>query len=184
HGAMRHIWTITLTILLISASIYPVFATSGRSHAFGVKPTLDGLAWARDEFTSDMDALDWINKNIDGHPVFLTVPAQDYRWDSRVASVTGVPIIIGWMGEEIMWRGDREEVNRRLKDVSKVLSSDKIDSEVTAILEDYNVSYIYIGEIERTKFPEGVLKFDGWSGCEAVFKNEGVTIFELLDENA
>ncbi|MCW7075932.1 MAG: hypothetical protein OCU18_01375 [Candidatus Syntrophoarchaeum sp.] len=38
--------------------------------------------------------------------------------------------------------------------------------------------------LERTKFPEGVLKFDGWSGCEVVFKNEGVTIYELLDENA
>jgi len=183
-GVMGHIWTITFAILLISASIYPVFATSGRSHAFEVKPTLDGLVWAREEFPSDMDALDWINKNMSGRPVFLTVPAQDYRWDSRVASVTGFPIIIGWMGEEIMWREDREEVNRRLKSVSKVLSSDEIDSEVIEILENYNVSYIYIGEIERAKYPDGVLKFDGWAGCEVVFENEGVTIYELVDENA
>ncbi|MHC1573457.1 MAG: hypothetical protein ACXQTJ_03315, partial [Candidatus Syntropharchaeales archaeon] len=48
----------------------------------------------------------------------------------------------------------------------------------------YEFFYRKFVTLERTKFPEGVLKFDGWSGCEVVFKNEGVTIYELLDENA
>ncbi|OFV65706.1 MAG: conserved hypothetical protein, membrane [Candidatus Syntrophoarchaeum butanivorans] len=173
----RHIFSLLLIALLISASVYPVFATSGRSHAFKVKPTLDGLFYARNDFKWDMDAIYWINENIKGHPVFLTIPARDYTWESRVASITGVPIVIGWMGEEIMWRGDRKEVTERMNDVMKVLSSPVIDEEVIKILERYNVSYIYIGPVERERYPQGVLKFEDWDGCEVVYRNEGVVIY-------
>ena len=182
-GVIRHTWVLVLVILILSASIYPVFATMGRSHAFKVKPTLDGLSWAREEFPSDMAAIQWLNENIEGNPVFLTVPARDYRWDSRVASITGLPIVIGWMGEEIMWREDREEVNARLSNVSKVLSSKEVDSDLMQILRHYNVRFIYLGPVERERYPEGILKFEDWGNLQTIYQNEGVVIYEVVDEN-
>ncbi|OFV65548.1 MAG: hypothetical protein SBU_001476 [Candidatus Syntrophoarchaeum butanivorans] len=71
-----------------------------------------------------------------------------------------------------------------MNDVMKVLSSPVIDEEVIKILERYNVSYIYIGPVERERYPQGVLKFEDWDGCEVAYKNECVTIYRLRSINA
>lgn len=60
---------------------------------------------------------------------------------------------MGWYVHEWLWRNDTAAQNVRSADIKTIYtSSDK--KEVEELIEKYNISYIYIGNLEREKFPE------------------------------
>ena len=75
---------------------------------------------------------------------------------------------------EWLWRQDLTDLNARVADIKAVYSARAEDEAVTRmILEKYDVSYIYVGNLEREQYPDlsdEVLKSLG----EVVF-DDGVT---------
>ena len=115
---------------------------------------LDASAFMKNQNSDDAEMVDFINNNIEGHPVILERAGLSYTYYNRMSVFTGNPTVVGWKTHEWLWRCNGqiekcpEEVDERIRDIETVYTSDNAD-EIKAILEKYNVDYIYIGECER-----------------------------------
>jgi len=171
---------ITYGILLFVALLFPYFAVQSRAIEYQGQPTseyrrpatLDGLA-NRDP--AELDALLWLRDNIEGTPVIVEAVGGQYSAYGRVAAATGLPSVLGWAGHEYQWRGYTDEPGQRDPDISAIYSSGDWDK-TALILDEYDVSLIYFGPLERQDFgPRAQEKLD--QNLEVAYRNEGVTIY-------
>ena len=197
--ATRRLWQGGLVLLLCGAALYPLTATWGKiddrfDRATG--PTLDGAAYAQTavyydegrplELKADMDAIHWLQRNIDGSPVILEGNAPLYRWGSRVSIYTGLPTVIGWDWHERQQRAvvPADVVGWRLADVGTLYNStDRMA--VAHLLKLYDVSYVYVGQLEQVYYDRrGLAKFAAWSDMfRPVYQQGPVTIYEVRKES-
>jgi uncharacterized membrane protein len=108
--AIPRVWLGVLLLLIALAALYPILATRAKINdrwARQIGPGLNGLEWMK--AVSDVqqgqtfrllweyEALMWLRDNIEGSPVVAEgARAEPYRsLRSRVATYTGLPIIIG-----------------------------------------------------------------------------------------
>lgn len=79
-----------------------------RTRDFYTRRTLNALSWLGQtkRFTNDLPAIEWLIENGQRGEVVLETPADGaYRPEGRVASMTGLPTLIGWSHHENQWRG-------------------------------------------------------------------------------
>lgn len=124
------------------------------------------IEWSWDQ--DDWRAIEWINNNITGRPVLLEAgnmanhkggESQAYHWASRVATFTGLPILIGWANHEAGWRNDWKEPGERKNDTDLLYRTTNLNAAIH-LLNKYHIKYVYIGRIERNRYPdEGLSKF-------------------------
>ncbi|MBU0703967.1 MAG: hypothetical protein KKC18_08900, partial [Chloroflexi bacterium] len=138
----------------------------------------DGAAHLADTYPDDYAAIAWLNENIDGAPVILEAPGdrfQAYVYEGRVSAHTGLPTLLGWAGHEHQWRGSYDEQARRETDIEILYTSTNPD-EVLTLLDKYGISYVYVGPLERTRYPApGLTKFAQM--MEIVYDTGSVTIY-------
>jgi len=171
-------WGIAAAILILMVSIYPVFATTGKSGGFGGFPELDGAAYIVREHPQDYQAILWF-RNITGQPVVLQAPGELYEWNTAVTAFTGLPTVIGWAGHELNWRfPKRSEIDMRWSDVGRIYTSGDIQ-EVEALLKKYNVSYVYFGEAEAKKNGNPRLFEEHNDMFEKVFEYGDVAVYKF-----
>jgi YYY domain-containing protein len=173
-----------VAVLLVAAGfVYPVLAIPARANETGGRPTLDGTAYLAEMEPDDYAAFVWLNQNVSGAPVLLEAPgdrAQAYVYAGRVSANTGLPTLLGWAGHEHQWRGSYDEQARREPDIESLYTS--VDArEVMALVSKYDVRYVYVGPLERTRYPAaGLAKFAGLG--EAVYDTGKVTIYRMNNE--
>ena len=115
-------------LLAMLGLLYPFAATAVRTRSFFSEPlafwmvgpdaervpefytrrTLDGLAWLGQtkRFVDDLPAIEWLIANGTAGSVVLEAPSGGaYTPEGRVASMTGLPTLIGWKHHENQWRG-------------------------------------------------------------------------------
>ena len=170
-----------LAFLLIAAGlVYTVLAVPARAREQGVPWTLDGAAWLQQSHAEDAAAIAWLNDNIEGTPVIVEAPGDQHRayvYEGRISALTGLPTVLGWGGHQLQWRGNYDEPSAREGDLN-ILMTTLNHTEATRILERYSVGYVYIGPLERRRYPEGALaKFAEM--FPAVYDESGVTIYQL-----
>lgn len=173
-------WNIIAIILVLMVSIYPVFATIGKSGGFSGEPTLDGEAYVKQQHPQEYEAIRWFG-NVEGQPVVLQTPGNVYQWNTYITAFTGLPTVMGWGGHEITWRQDSTEVNRRWSDVNRIYTSQDTD-EVVALLDKYDVTYIYFGEAEAKRYGTAVL-FDSHPEIFNVAFEYGDVIVYRINQN-
>jgi YYY domain-containing protein len=175
------VWGITAVILILMVSIYPVFATLGKSGGFAGTPNLDGEAYVKKEHPQDYQAILWF-RNLTGQPVVLQAPGELYQWNTAITTFTGLPTVIGWAGHEINWRfPKRSEIDTRWSDVGRIYTSGDI-REVDELLKKYNVSYVYFGEAEAKRFTRQGL-FDEKPGrFRKVFEYGDVVVYDVRNQ--
>jgi len=175
------VWGIIAVILILMMSIYPVFATLGKSGDFAGKPDLDGEAYVKKEHPQDYQAILWF-RNLTGQPVVLQAPGELYQWNTAVTTFTGLPTVIGWAGHEINWRfPKRSEIDTRWSDVGRIYTSSDIH-EVEGLLKKYKVSYVYFGEAEAKRFKRQGL-FEEYPGrFRKVFEYRDVVVYDVRNE--
>ncbi|MCX9085282.1 MAG: DUF2298 domain-containing protein [Candidatus Methanoperedens sp.] len=145
------VWGTIAVILILMVSMYPVFATIGKSSSFNGIPDLNGESYIKKEHPYDYQAILWF-RDLEGQPVVLQAPGHLYEWNTAITTFTGLPTVIGWAGHEINWRyPNRSEIDRRWSDVERIYTSSDI-REIEGLLKKYNVSYIYFGEVEAKRF--------------------------------
>jgi YYY domain-containing protein len=177
----RRRWAVAAAGLLIAAGlIYPVLAIPARAREYSGPPTLDGAAYLSGTHPEDYAAIAWLNQHIEGAPVILEAPADErnaYVYEGRVSAHTGLPTLLGWAGHEHQWRGTYDEQARRSADIETLYTS--LDTyEVRALLEKYDVRYVYVGPIERARYPAaGLNKFNQL--LEPVYEIDSVTIYQV-----
>ena len=112
---------------------------------------LDATAYLETTFLEDAAAIRWLNDNVTGDPVVLEANGDSYSDYERVSAMTGLPTVLGWYVHEWLWRGDTGALNERAQEVETIYTSTN-QEEVKALLEKYQVEYIFIGAREREKY--------------------------------
>lgn len=112
---------------------------------------IDASIYVSESFSSDYEAITWLNENVKGQPVVLEANGDSYTGYERVSVATGLPTVLGWYVHEWLWRGDTDAENARAADVERIYTSTD-RAEVEELIDKYDISYIYIGTLEREKY--------------------------------
>ena len=189
-------WMGVLAVLLASSLIYPVLGTKARiNDRFGDTPlSLDGTAYLAQavhqeegqplQLKWDLEAIRWLQDNVEGSPVILEAHHHQYHWTSRIAAYTGLPAVLGWPWHQIQQRTTYEyAIEERSRDIREIYSTVNI-GRAQELLTKYEVEYIVVGELEQAHYPApGLDKFERMVGKGLVFRefrNQGVNIYRVL----
>jgi YYY domain-containing protein len=168
----------TMGILVLAGLIYPLLAIPARRIEYGGTPTLDGAAYLAQTNPDDYAAITWLNQYVADAPVMLEAPADQfgaYAYAGRVSAHTGLPTVLGWAGHEHQWRGDYVEQARREEDIETLYTAESVPR-VLSLLDEYDITYVYVGPVERERYPAvGLDKFRG--ELDAVYDAGAVTIY-------
>jgi YYY domain-containing protein len=195
----RGFWQVGLIILVASASLYPIMATTAKIKdrmASNAPHTLDGMAymyyatysdeWGAMDLSQDYKAIRWMQENVKGSPVIVEANLRDlYRWGSRYTIYTGLPGVVGWE-----WHQQQQRVTvpgtwitDRILEIQAFYLTTDLD-EALAFLKKYNVEYIIVGQQERGKYPgPGLEKFDQENGIlwNAVYRQGETVIYKAME---
>lgn len=154
----KHVIRKVLTSAVFACFVGCCFYTATAVHAwFGQvwDPSqyqgLDATAYLEKTFPEDAAAIRWLNDNVTGDPVVLEANGDSYSDYERVSAMTGLPTVLGWYVHEWLWRGDTGALNERAQEVETIYTSTN-QEEVKALLEKYQVEYIFVGAREREKY--------------------------------
>jgi uncharacterized membrane protein len=188
-------WLVALSLLALSAAVYPLFATPTRLwlRFAQLAPTLDGMAYmdhatytdkGRDqELPADAAAIRWVLANVEGTPVILEGNAPLYHWGARFSVYTGLPTVLGWDWHQRQQRaGYPARIEERQKDVATAYESSNPEA-AWKIFNKYGVRFIVVGGLERAYYaPGGLDKFERMigRGLDVAYRADGVTIYRVV----
>jgi len=177
----KWLWTLRIVIVLTIGLglVYPIIALWNKTNGF--KPygglTLDGTAYYRLVSPDQMDAVDWLKEAPLGVMVEAVSPTGgSYTGYARVSTLSGMPTVLGWIGHVLQWRGGGEEMGTRQADIEMLYSTSSW-MEAKRIIDNYNIRYIYIGDLERSTYLVNEEKFQ--MQLRAVFENPNAIIYEV-----
>ncbi len=176
----RYVATVVSGLLIVVGLVYTALAVPARAEEHGKPGTLDGAAWLATSRPGDYAAIQWLNANVAGAPVIVEAPGDQHRayvYEGRVSALTGLPTVLGWAGHQRQWRGNYDEPARREQDLETLFTT--LDqTEVQVILARYDVAYIYVGPVERERYPAaGLEKFAAM--FPAVYEGGDVVIYRV-----
>ena len=163
--------------LFFLAGIFPYFSINSYFGQLSVYRGLDGTTWIQNQYPKDWAAIVWLNNHKNPGDSIVEADGDSYTDYGRVSTYTGMPTIIGWGVHEWLWRGGYEIVPPRKEEVRQIYENPTL-ANTKYILAKYNVKYIFVGALERTKF----LKLDT-TGLESlghkVFVDGDTFIFQV-----
>jgi uncharacterized membrane protein len=198
------LWGCALLLLVLASMVFPLLSPATRyertdnTHPqpyFLNTNTLDGMAYLASCHVPDCDydtsgdyaAIRWLNEYISGAPVIVEANGDDYHFNGRVSVFTGLPTIINWPGHELQWRinwlndqnhpRNQQDFNSRGLDIDTIYTSLQ-PATVLSTMAHYHAQYVYVGTLERTKYPEANLtRFSTF--MQTVYSQHGVTIYQV-----
>jgi uncharacterized membrane protein len=173
--------TVAVAFVLAGALLYPLGATLSRTDGFA-RPdrTLNGLAHARGATPDDIAVADWLRRRAGPDERIVEAVGGQYSAAGRISAWTGVPSVLGWPGHERQWGRDPRVVGAREADVDLLYRTESL-AEAIAILQKYDVTYVFIGRIERATYPAaGLEKFE--NSLPSVLRNGTAALYRVLPE--
>ena len=149
---------ILVGLVIFCGLLYPTFGvltkTNNLKPAFGFN--LNDFARVQRENSDDAAGIEFLLTQPEG--VIAEAIGGSYSYYGRVATHTGYPTVLGWPGHESQWRGGSELQGTRQDDINLLYSTVRWE-EAQAIIEKYNIRYIFIGNLERTSMRVSEEKF-------------------------
>lgn len=146
--------------LALAGCVYPLSMSLTRMAYRPIPRTLDGMEYLRREHPDDYGAIAWLRENVRGMPVVLEASGNPYSYYARISSNTGLPTIMGWANHEGLWRSHDQSVGVRQADVKRIYEAPTLEA-AQALLEQYDVRFVVVGELERKDHPgAGLVKFE------------------------
>ncbi|VAW31025.1 hypothetical protein MNBD_CHLOROFLEXI01-844 [hydrothermal vent metagenome] len=184
--------TVVYTAVFLLTLLFPYYAIQSRAieyrgpvdSANRQPATLNGLAQMATFRPDDYAAIVWLRENISGTPTIVEAVGGQYSPEGhgRVSASTGIPTLLGWAGHEYQWRGyDTPEPAERDPVVRNIYTAPGWEnSDIQAALNQYDVAYIYVGNLERSTYGvdgrlPGLNKFN--EQLEVAYQNGSVTIY-------
>ena len=112
-----------------------------------------------------------------GQPVITEAVGESYTDFARVSANTGLPTILGWRVHEWLWRGSFDEPAARTEVVREIYESSDLTKTKT-LLDKYQVVYIFVGTLEKEKYPQIQEEKFNQLG-EIVFLSNGTKIYQI-----
>ena len=199
----KTVWYTLAALLFFMAFLYIPLATNAKWEirmSENAPKTLDGMAFMKTasyddsngsvsgpiSLAPDYDAIQWMQRNIDGSPVIAEAYSDNYYRSigNRVAMYTGLSSIIGWNGHQSQQRNIIDaKIGERTNDVTQLYNTTDVE-QTQAILAKYGVKYIYVGRLEALYYaPTGIAKFAQMANdnlLKVVYTTADVTIYEVI----
>ncbi|MXW26232.1 MAG: hypothetical protein F4Z77_08105 [Dehalococcoidia bacterium] len=188
-----------LAVLLGAALVFVVISVPNRAGGFEESVGLDGLRYVERATPGEYGLVRWLRDNVERDAIVVEASGRGWERDaggapvlrehassynsaaSRVGYRTGLQTPIGWPGHEVTWRGSspelRAEIARR-QDLVDLVYTASAPSEALAALEALGASYVVVGPLERSRYPDGLLPpFADF--LETVFSQGAVTVYRV-----
>lgn len=172
------LYAITL-MLMCMVLIYPRFAIYSYYADLKNYSGIDGTVYLEDRYPEDYKAIVWINNSIKGQPVILEAQGDSYTDYARISSNTGLPTVLGWTVHEWLWRGTYDVPQPRIEDIQTMYESASLP-ETKQLLKKFKVEYVYIGDMEREKYPN-IQEEKFRSIAKPVYSTPKVTIYQISE---
>jgi hypothetical protein len=157
----RKIVIVTLVLLSILTSASVIIYNVGTNYTAASWPEYQLGLWVRNNTPQDSVFLTSYNNTIDCPPAFiggrLTVSSYinwPYGW--------GIPL---------------NEIYQRQNDIDSAYTG--TPAQLEAVIKEYKVSYIYVGNNELSNYPGCVQRFDAVSWLKPVYTNQNLEIFQV-----
>ena len=76
----------------------------------------------------DLEAIHWLQDNVEGTPTLLEATIPYFRWGARVSIHTGLPTVLGWDSHEWLQRWEyRPMIEQRRADVQTIYETADFD---------------------------------------------------------
>lgn len=182
-GLPKKLFTLCYMLLalciLALVSIYPYFAITSYYGNLKDFQGLNGTKYLQTLLPSDALAINWLSTHIKNQPTILEAQGDSYTDYERISSNTGLPTVLGWTVHEWLWRGTYDVVPQRVADIQTLYESNDL-SQTVQLIKKYAISLVYVGDMERTKYPSLDEKKFNTIGT-IVYKNSSVTIYKVGD---
>lgn len=152
------------------------------------KPTINGVDFLRHTPAERqlLEAVDWLNRHVAGPRVVseaFTNQGYDYApgggpTSTRVVMFTGLPTLLGWPHHTRQRGRSSEEIYERDRDLRTLYMSDD-DELARAVVEKYNIEYVYVGYFENMQYNYPLKTVSQRSFLREVFRNDENVIFEV-----
>jgi uncharacterized membrane protein len=175
-GAWRWAFAVVFVLVLGMAVVYPSIAFNTKTNGFNPPNgfNLDASDHLNQSSPDDAAAINWLKTAPLG--VVAEAVGGQYSEYARAATYSGQPNVIGWPGHEGQWRGGYTEVGSRPEDM-RTLFETRIWDEARAILDKYDITYVYIGNLERNTYNLFEEKFR--AHLRVVYEQGSVTIYAV-----
>jgi uncharacterized membrane protein len=180
----RAVWGVGAAAVIAGAALYPLGAAFNRTHdEAGKRVESSGALHGINFYPKDEKAaINWLKDRAQGQDLVIAeAVGNDYTRAGRISGATGIPAILGWQGHEDQWRsGKCTACAGRFQDVNTLYTSTD-PAAVAPIVNKYDVTYIYVGDLERQTYGDaGLLKFQKMqvafqSGTVTIYRAKGVT---------
>ncbi len=168
---------IGIALVIFAGLLYPGLSLPTKTNDF--KPyggfSLDDFDRIKRENPDEAAGIEWLRNAPDGVIVEAVGGSYDPSF-ARIATYTGLQNVLGWPGHESQWRGGGGPQGTRQDDVTTLYTTPDWET-ARAILEKYNVRYVYIGNTERTRIAVSEDKFS--KNLKLVFQQGNVSIYEV-----
>jgi len=192
----RNLWQSALAVLFAGAVLYTVAATTDKISDRinqNAPHTFDSMEYmAHSQFwdseimglSQDYRAIRWMQDNVQGSPVIVETNCPEYRWCSRFTIYTGLSGVVGWNWHQRQQRAfvAPNAVTDRVDAIGNFYTTTELGF-AHKFLDDYDVRYIVVGQLENIYYPEeGLLKFEQQEGIlwNAVYSDKQTTIYEVI----
>lgn len=175
----RYSFTFLFLLGFTAQMIYPLVAIPGYYGPLSLKryQGLEGTGFLKKRYPDDAQGVAWLKKNLSGQPVVLEAAGDSYTLYNRVSALTGFPTIEGWLVHEWLWRRGFDQPGQRAAEVEKIYQGES-DEEAERLLKKYQVEYVFVGELEREKYPRlKEERFSDWG--KLVFSSGRTKIYQL-----
>ncbi len=171
-GGEKSRLAIFMLALFAMSFVYPVVATPIRYCK--AEMTLDGMAFTK--AYGEYDAIKWLRGK---KGIIAEAASECYTYGGRFAALTGNPTIVGWACHEVQWRGNGEELAKRIADLRTVYTKPSVE-----LLKKYNVRYVVVGYEERREYratPEIFEEMVKKGLLKRAYEDRGVVIFAVKE---
>jgi uncharacterized membrane protein len=176
-GLSSRLYSTLMVVVIVIGLIYPVLSLPNKTNNFKFanpdQRTLDGSAYLAFFMPDDYQAIQFMNQLDPG--VIVEAVGGQYSEYARIATFTGMPTVLGWPGHEGQWR-DSALQGTRQQDVETLYATPDWNTAL-AIIQRYNIRYIYVGNLERATYRVNDEKFFGF--LNVVYQQGSVVIFEV-----
>ncbi len=126
--------------------------------------TLNGLTWMKGswilnetgqkiDFTGDYYAILWLRQHDTNNGIIAEASIGPYRGNgARISAGTGLPSVLGWDRHERQQRYS-PGIDQRLVDLRTLYDTTNVQLK-QALIQEYDISYIVVGDVEREWEPD------------------------------
>ena len=174
-GAANVAFSILFTLVLIVGLTYPVLGLVNKTNGFNPPSgfTLDDFDRVQRENPDEAAAIIWLRTAPDG--VVAEAVGGAYSSYARISIYTGLPTVLGWGNHEGQWR-DQALQGTRDGDIRTLYITNDWPT-TQAIIDHYDIRYIFVGNLERGTYQVNEEKFNRF--LKPVFQQGNVTVYEV-----